>query len=360
MLKMGPAPRFCCRLCLRNFTKDIMILENHEYTLCLFCDLLHKVTSKADEINTALEIVQKEIGEIKRGERQEINATGVENSQKESDVVCRVEALEEKMAGVESKIDDSGCFQIVKKGSKIRACAAYSGVVTSNAFQVLEDEVMDEPSLILVGDSLVRHQDEEFCKKGPKRKHFCYPGKKIEDITERVDDLVANSSEQTVFTYFVGTNNAKTGKSEEIVKKYKALINKLQESRRRSVICGLIPRYDVDSLTLSRMMGINARVQDLCKKEGVMFVDVWDHFNRDRSLFGKDGLHLSSVGKARLGRVLDESIRKEMESNRTKVQSNQRVAKETSEVRSGEAENSVRIVSEVRHVDVEMTRDLNV
>ena len=179
---------------------------------------------------------------------------------------------------------------------------------------------------------------------------FAIQEKKIEDLTERVDDLVANSSEKTVFAYFVGTNNIKTGRSEDVVKKYKALITKLQECRRQSVICGLIPRYDVDSLTLSRMMGINTRVHDMCRKEGVMFVDVWDHFNRDRSLYGRDGLHLSSVGKARLGRVLDDSIRKEIESNMTKAQGNQNVAKDSSRAKSGREDNdSIRIVSEIRH-----------
>ena len=46
-----------------------------------------------------------------------------------------------------------------------------------NRFQVLEDEVRDEPDVALVGDSLVIHQDEEFCMKGPRRKKNCYPRK---------------------------------------------------------------------------------------------------------------------------------------------------------------------------------------
>ena len=327
---MGPAARFECENCLRCFTKDFMVRENEVFTVCLFCELLDKVNSKVNEIFKIVENVHKEIGELKRAESQDVN----ESSEKKSAVMSRVEELEDKIAGVQSKLDESECFKIVRKGGKVKACAKYSGIETSNAFQVLEDEVTDEPSLILVGDSLVRHQDEEFCKKGPRRRHFCYPGKKIEDITERVGDLVTNSSEKTVFAYFVGTNNVRNGRSEEILKKYKTLINKLQESRRRSVICGLIPRYDVDSVTISRMMGINTRVQDLCKKEGVMFVDVWDHFNKDRSLYGKDGLHLSSVGKARLGRVLDEGIRKEIERNMIKAKDSQREATNTSQVRS--------------------------
>ena len=91
-----------------------MIYENHEYTLCLFCQLLHKVTSKADEINEAIENVRKEIQEIKRGERQEINATGVVASEKTSEVMCRVEVLEEKIAAVENKIDENECYKTKK------------------------------------------------------------------------------------------------------------------------------------------------------------------------------------------------------------------------------------------------------
>lgn len=30
---------------------------------------------------------------------------------------------------------------------------------------ILEYEVTDEPSLMLVGDNLLRHQDDEFCRK---------------------------------------------------------------------------------------------------------------------------------------------------------------------------------------------------
>jgi hypothetical protein len=149
-----------------------MLQEGQEYTLCLFCEVLSKVNSKTNVINEVLENVQKKIGELQGVGRQDVNEAGAEACEKKSDVICRVEELEEKIAGVESKIDESECFKMVRKGSKIKACAKYNGVVTSNAFQVLEDEVSDEPSLMLVGDSLIRHQDEEFCKKGPRRRHF--------------------------------------------------------------------------------------------------------------------------------------------------------------------------------------------
>lgn len=55
-----------------------------------------------------------------------------------------------------------------------------------------------------MGDSLVENQDEEFCSKGRRRKHFCYPGRNIGDITEKLDNLVVNSSEETLFVHLVG------------------------------------------------------------------------------------------------------------------------------------------------------------
>ena len=73
------------------------------------------------------------------------------------------------------------------------------------------------------------------------------------------------------------------------------------------MVCGLILRCDVGPLLLSRMVGINTRLEKLCIREDVMYIDVWDHFSNDRSmfacLFNRDGLHLNRVGKARLGRV---------------------------------------------------------
>ena len=49
-----------------------MIMKDEEYTHCLFCELLHKVHAKATEIYKVLEDVQKEIGELKGAERQNI------------------------------------------------------------------------------------------------------------------------------------------------------------------------------------------------------------------------------------------------------------------------------------------------
>ena len=347
--------------------KEFLIKENGEYTICLICESTNMISIKVDRINAALESVERRVEKLEGVSSQDTSVPSAMSVGKEADVSCRVGQLEERITGVEEritgvehKVESSDGFQRVRRGARVVAGVSYSGVVTRNRYHVLEDEVRDEPepSLMLVGDSLVRHQDEEFCRKGPRRKHLCYPGRKIEDITEKIDDLVVNSSEETVFVYLVGTNNVVSGRSEEIMKKYSALVSKLRDSRRRSVVCGLIPRYDVNSLMLSRMLGINARVEDLCKREGVMFVDVWDHFSKDRSLYGKDGLHLSSVGKARLGRVLDEGIRKELEKKRTIMQDGEAPPGQAGSGQSQEA--TVDRSSQVRIVRTSQTRSAGV
>lgn len=123
-------------------------------------------------------------------------------------------------------------------------------------------------------------------------------------MTEKVDDFLATTSQETVFVYQVGTNNVVKGRSEEVLRKQRIFVGKLRDSRRQSVVCNLLPRCDVSSLILRRMLGINDRVKGLCSCEEDLFVDVWDHFICDRRLFANDGLHLICVGKARLGQVL--------------------------------------------------------
>lgn len=65
----------------------------------------------------------------------------------------------------------------------------------------------------------------------------------------------------------------------------------------------MILRYDINSHILGRVLELNTLAQDLCKREKLMSVDVWDQFDKARNLYGNDGLHPSSVGKTDLFRV---------------------------------------------------------
>ena len=114
--------------------------------------------------------------------------------------------------------------------------------------------VVSMAGFTFIDDSLIRHQDKECCRKGPRMKHVSYAGSKVEDLAKKIDDLVVNSSEDTPFVYHVGTNNVVTGRSDEVYSIYKVLIRKIRDIHKRSVVCGLIPKYNFDSFILSRMV----------------------------------------------------------------------------------------------------------
>lgn len=84
----------------------------------------------------------------------------------------------------------------------------------------------------------------------------------------------------------------------------------MRDSRRKSVACGLLLRYDATAAILSRMLGINYRPQRLYREERVLYkyIGLWDYFIHDRSLFRKDGVYLNRSGKSRFSRVMDEAV----------------------------------------------------
>ena len=99
-----------------------------------------------------------------------------------------------------------------------------------------------------------------------------YPGKRIENISDKIDESVVNSYEETVFVNQVGTKNVIKGRSKEVYEKYKAMIRKIKDNCRWSVVCFLILRYDVGPIVLSKVLGINARLEKLCSREDVQML----------------------------------------------------------------------------------------
>lgn len=89
-------------------------------------------------------------------------------------MLCKAGQLEDRIAIV--KVNDSECFLAVRKRSKVKAYGTFSNIIIINSFKVLKDGVRDEPSLMLVANSLVRHQDKNSVeRKKPKQESFCYP-----------------------------------------------------------------------------------------------------------------------------------------------------------------------------------------
>lgn len=122
------------------------------------------------------------------------------------------------------------------------------------------------------------------------------------------DELTKDSNENTLFVIHAGTNNIKNTRSEALLDKYRKMIKKYKTKSSNIIISGILPRINGANSFYDRAFSINSRLGNLCKEEGVEFLNLWNHFYDQKILFWKDGLHLNSVGSARLGRLFNDAV----------------------------------------------------
>ena len=181
-----------------------------------------------------------------------------------------------------------------------------------NRFKILSDTADDEDNgeVRIVGDSILRGQLTEFCARAPAtRRRFCIPGGGVQDVISAVNEVVDQAPATTTYVIHVGTNDVQRIRSEELLDKYRQMIRTYKERSNKVILSGIIPRRQAGNRFYDIATSINRRLANLCNDENIGFVNTWDHFYYDSSLFSSDGLHLSQVGAARLGRLLDSAVR---------------------------------------------------
>ena len=135
---------------------------------------------------------------------------------------------------------------------------------TQNSFSPLADLVDETEDSIIVGDSMIRHQLEEFCGRAPKRrKRYCYPGAKIDDITKALEDITEKEKHDSLYIVHVGTNDFKNTNSEELLEKYKRLIGTLKEKRSKFIVFGILPRIGAEKQFYNKAFSTNNRLKSL-------------------------------------------------------------------------------------------------
>ena len=204
-------------------------------------------------------------------------------------------------------------FQPVRNGAKPkRPARKLQTPTTFNRFQVLGETVDDEFETRLVGDSMVRGQLVEFCGRSSngRRKRFCYPGARLDDVTAVCDDVTSEADENTLLIVHAGTNDVQTTRSEELLEKYRNMIKRFKSKvdSKNIIISGILPRVGAEQIFYNRAFSINNRLQTVCSQENVQFINLWDQFYYDKHLYQTDGIHLNSVGAARFGRLLCNQV----------------------------------------------------
>ena len=180
-----------------------------------------------------------------------------------------------------------------------------------NRFQILSDTADDdEEEVRVVGDSIVRGLLTEFCARAPTtRRRFCIPGGGVQDVIDSVNEVTDQAPANTTYVIHVGTNDVQRIRSEELLDKYRQMIRAYKVNSSKVILSGIIPRRHAGNRFYSIASSINRRLANLCSQESIGYVNTWDHFYYDSSLYSSDGLHLNQVGAARLGRILDGAVR---------------------------------------------------
>ncbi|MFV0544471.1 MAG: GDSL-type esterase/lipase family protein, partial [Marinicella pacifica] len=211
-----------------------------------------------------------------------------------------------------STIVDSSQFQRVQNGVRPKTRKIIPIISCQNRFQTLSDlnEGTVDEEVRLVGDSMVRGQLSEFCARAPKsRKRFCIPGGGVDDVIATVEEVANQAPSNTTYVIHVGTNDVQRTASEDLLNKYRRMIGKFKEKTNNVIISGIIPRMRAGSRFYDSATSINRRLATMCREENVGFVDTWNHFFFDRSLFSDDDIHLNQVGAARFGRLLNDAVK---------------------------------------------------
>ena len=165
---------------------------------------------------------------------------------------------------------------------------------------------------LLVGDSLVaREAGRFFSQLNPANRAQAFPDARVKKVTEEVAKLNLHRDSTLLLT--VGGNdlflkNRKCGSSEGLDRDFDRLIKTAKSKTSRLIVLGLVPRKYRTGEEYSRALGVNRRLESLCKTYSIRFIDPWATFFRKNNLFQRDGTHFSSHGARVFARLLNKRL----------------------------------------------------
>ena len=290
------APQLTCVSCTGSFGPTIF--ADRDNLVCRFCQMRDKLS---EELNAALKVIDTLTTKVDSlSEFVSLNVASPTPAPAASPA-----ATDANTSSVPSQED----FQVVRNNVRPKR-RILPETECYNKFQILTDAADDDEEVRLVGDSLIYGQLHEFVARAPAtRKRFCIPGGGMQDVIDAVKEVTDQAPATTTYVIHVGTNDVQRFRSEELLDKYRQMIRAYKVKSSNVILSGIIPRRQAGHRFYSFASSINRRLANLCSEENVGFVNTWDHFYYDASLFSNDGLHLSQVGAARFGRLLDDAVR---------------------------------------------------
>lgn len=205
---------------------------------------------------------------------------------------------------------DNGSFRVVKGRKPPKINDKEQGIAIANRFAHLGDET-DAPEVeaYIVGDSIVRGQNNHFAKENKRRrKVLSYSGCKTKKVIEEVNTLKVQNKNTCIIAN-AGNNDLfqkenKVGNTEPLVEDLKNLVNSVAEKTVNGILVGIMPRAYASYYAMSKAIGINERLKNYCNQKKVEFIDVWEIFVGKGQYFVREGTHLNEAGHRKLGEIL--------------------------------------------------------
>jgi hypothetical protein len=181
----------------------------------------------------------------------------------------------------------------------------------SNRFELLNEN--EELENMIIGDSQIRNIGTIISKRKKKSKKknivLCYPGAGTSFLNNKIEEL-DNCKESSDIGVHIGGNDIRKSQdnsftpTEDLIKKFKIILESLQRKSRKSFMIGILPRHNESFEWHSRAISINNRLSTICKTFEVDFIDPWSDFYENRTYYDKKGIHLSNSGSNKLADII--------------------------------------------------------
>ncbi len=106
-----------------------------------------------------------------------------------------------------------------------------------------------------------------------------------------------------------------------------SMVDDLELKTDRAILIGILPRLKASNHALSKVIGINERLEDLCTSKSVRFMDPYNFFYGRNDLYMADGVHLNGKGKSVLGDMINQVFYRLIRSTLVKGKSSRKKSK---------------------------------
>lgn len=264
-----------------------------------------QAASKIDNLDNHSNNLNVKVVDIKV---EELRKVVLENRDEIVETGKQVVEIREEIASFK----DNGNFRVVKGKMLPKINNSEQGIKVANRFAALgEEDDAPEVDAYIIGDSIVREQNNHFAKVDKRRrKVLSYSGCKTKKVKDEVNALKVQNKNTCIIAN-AGSNDLyqkgnSVGNTEPLVEDLKKLVNSVAGKTDKGVLIGIMPRVYASYYAMSKAIGINERLNKYCDQKKVEFIDVWKIFVGKPQYFIRDGIHLNEAGHRKLGEILCE------------------------------------------------------